>query len=70
MLRQAARLIAICVVVLSLGDNLSAADKTKATSNASANRYERPADPSLYAGAETCKTCHEDIFIQNTQTLR
>jgi DmsE family decaheme c-type cytochrome len=25
-------------------------------------KYVRPTDPSLYVGAETCKTCHEDIF--------
>jgi DmsE family decaheme c-type cytochrome len=24
-------------------------------------KYERPTDPSLYVGAETCKTCHEDM---------
>src|SRR5205823_12239584 len=24
--------------------------------------YERPSDPSLYVGSDTCKTCHEDIF--------
>jgi DmsE family decaheme c-type cytochrome len=23
--------------------------------------YERPTDPSLYVGSETCKTCHEDM---------
>src|SRR5262249_550985 len=23
--------------------------------------YERPSDPSLYVGAEVCKTCHEDM---------
>jgi DmsE family decaheme c-type cytochrome len=26
-----------------------------------AQKYVRPADPSLYAGSETCKTCHEDM---------
>jgi len=25
-----------------------------------APRYERPTDPSLYVGSETCKSCHED----------
>jgi hypothetical protein len=24
--------------------------------------YDRPTDPSLYVGSDTCKTCHEDIF--------
>jgi DmsE family decaheme c-type cytochrome len=31
--------------------------------------YERPTDPSLYVGEETCKTCHEDMpskdFVKN-----
>ena len=39
-----------------------AADKPKQTQDATAKRYERVTDPSLYVGAETCKTCHEDIF--------
>src|SRR5262249_5282637 len=26
-----------------------------------AGKYERPTNPSLYVGAETCKTCHEDM---------
>jgi DmsE family decaheme c-type cytochrome len=25
-------------------------------------QYARPTDPSLYVGAETCKSCHEDIY--------
>jgi DmsE family decaheme c-type cytochrome len=29
---------------------------------AAAARYERPTDPSLYVGSETCKTCHEEIY--------
>ena len=32
------------------------------TVEASPQRYERVTDPSLYVGAETDKTCHEDIF--------
>ncbi len=27
-------------------------------------RYARPTDPSLYVGAETCKTCHEDMPVK------
>ena len=38
------------------------ADKPKQNQDAPASRYERVKDPSLYVGAETCKTCHEDIF--------
>lgn len=68
MLKQAVPpLIAICAVIFSLGSVLSAAEKTKSASDtgpkhSEAAHYERPTDPSLYVGAETCKTCHEDIF--------
>src|ERR1700722_12628661 len=27
-------------------------------------KYERPTDPSLYVGSETCKTCHEDMPVK------
>jgi predicted CXXCH cytochrome family protein len=34
-----------------------------------ASKYERPTDPSLYVGEETCKTCHADMpskdFVKN-----
>ncbi|HEX4541757.1 MAG TPA: hypothetical protein VH114_01220, partial [Candidatus Acidoferrum sp.] len=26
--------------------------------------YQRPTDPSLYVGSETCKTCHEDMPVK------
>ena len=63
--QMAVSLIAILAAVLVLATHLSAADKTKPSSEAKqteAKHYERPTDPSLYVGAETCKTCHEDIF--------
>jgi hypothetical protein len=62
MLQQMTPLIAVCAVIFSLAGGLRAADKTKAGSEPGAKRYERSTDPSLYVGAETCKTCHEDIF--------
>src|SRR5580704_12456383 len=35
-------------------------------------KYERPTDPSLYVGSETCKTCHEDMpskdFFKNYES--
>jgi DmsE family decaheme c-type cytochrome len=34
--------------------------KTKAKPE-QAQKYVRPSDPSLYVGADTCKTCHEDM---------
>jgi DmsE family decaheme c-type cytochrome len=33
----------------------------KASAERKSKSYERPTDPSLYVGAETCKTCHEDM---------
>jgi len=40
-----------------------AADKSEGKSTPSeVQRYVRPTDPSLYVGADTCKTCHEDIY--------
>lgn len=50
----------------SPGAGAQAANKTKATAHE--KRYERPADPALYAGAETCKTCHEDVYKKYEET--
>src|SRR5216684_1638844 len=33
----------------------------KPQSSRQSKTYERPTDPSLYVGSETCKTCHEDM---------
>jgi hypothetical protein len=30
--------------------------------SAQSQKYVRPTDPSLYVGAEVCKTCHEDLY--------
>ena len=49
-------------VVLAAPVAALGADKPKQNQDAPASRYERVKDPSLYVGAETCKTCHEDIF--------
>jgi hypothetical protein len=79
MLKQMARpLIATCALVLSLAANLGAADKVRhgpdsdtkqnEAKQTQAQRYERPTDPPLYVGTETCKTCHEDIF-KNFETM-
>ena len=34
---------------------------TKDTKGANQARYQRPTDPALYVGADTCKTCHDEI---------
>jgi DmsE family decaheme c-type cytochrome len=52
----------VAALILGVAGVAPAADDKKQTSNAPAQRYERPTDPSLYVGTETCKTCHEDIF--------
>jgi DmsE family decaheme c-type cytochrome len=58
-------LIAACAVLLPAAltnARNASADKTKPAQEKKAARYERPTDPSLYVGSETCKTCHEDIY--------
>jgi DmsE family decaheme c-type cytochrome len=65
--QMAVLLIATCALVFSLAGDLTAADRPRHSANSNAKqtlaqRYDRPTDPSLYVGAETCKTCHEDIF--------
>lgn len=45
----------------SAGERRSSRDKKKSSARQSLN-YIRPMDPSLYAGSESCKTCHEDKF--------
>ena len=32
--------------------------------------YSRPTDPALYVGAETCKTCHEDMPVKASMPAR
>ncbi len=49
-------------VIVGFGAQAAAADKPKTVPDESTKRNERVTDPSLYVGAETCKTCHEDIF--------
>jgi hypothetical protein len=39
------------------------AAKSSQKSNQTA-AYQRPTDPSLYVGSETCKTCHEDMPVK------
>jgi DmsE family decaheme c-type cytochrome len=38
---------------------------SKSDSSKQTKKYERPTDPSLYVGAETCKTCHEDMPVKD-----
>jgi len=52
-------LLALVSVVIVPG---RAQQNEKKSHSASQSRtYERPTDPSLYVGSETCKTCHADM---------
>ena len=46
--------------------------KNKSASKNQSVSYQRPADPALYVGAETCKTCHADMpskdFFKNYES--
>ena len=62
LLRLTLSLIAFLALVLptrGADDKKSAPDKTKSSQT---NKYVRPTNPSLYLGADTCKTCHEEIY--------
>jgi DmsE family decaheme c-type cytochrome len=62
------KLIAFPLILVCAGAAVLAAangssprtDKTKPENDAAQKHYERPTDPSLYVGWETCKTCHEE----------
>ena len=53
-----------CAALLLFGSvNPSRAQQSasKQDSSKQSGKYQRPTDPSLYVGSETCKTCHEDM---------
>jgi DmsE family decaheme c-type cytochrome len=56
--------------ILSVAPSPAQNNKKKPAGQAKA--YERPTDPALYVGSETCKTCHEDMptkgFYQTFET--
>ena len=56
-------LLGICIGLFSLAGMLSGQGQDKKNSGDKQGlSYLRPTDPDLYAGTETCKTCHEDIY--------
>jgi DmsE family decaheme c-type cytochrome len=61
----------LAVSVLIAPGRAQQGEKKLATSGQS-KTYERPTDPSLYVGTETCKTCHEDMpthgFVNNYES--
>src|SRR5258707_8394997 len=56
----------VFVVLAHGGDKKTSKEQTKAT--AGQTKYVRPADPALYVGADTCKTCHDDISANFEKT--
>jgi DmsE family decaheme c-type cytochrome len=64
-------LLLACAAVLALASSSagkSPAEKTKSGATAQEKRYTRATDASLYVGADTCKTCHEDMYKQYETT--
>src|SRR5258708_30296659 len=49
----------VFVVLAHGGDKKASKEQSKATTGQT--KYVRPTDPALYVGADTCKTCHEEI---------
>jgi DmsE family decaheme c-type cytochrome len=64
----ASTLVAVyaCLLVSASANPAAQKEKPAQAPNGSdlRKRYVRPTDPALYVGAETCKTCHEDIYNQ------
>src|SRR5512132_770693 len=50
------------VAVLAISTAATSGTNTQKNKDKAQKSYERPTDPSLYVGSDTCKTCHEDIF--------
>ncbi len=51
------------LVILTLGPGRLRAEDQQAPGNAALSQPEtKPVDASQYVGAETCKTCHEDVY--------
>ena len=50
----------VCMSLL-VGQSWAQQTRTKQESARQSKTYERPTDPSLYVGSETCKSCHEDM---------
>jgi DmsE family decaheme c-type cytochrome len=55
-------LLALVSVVMVPGRAQQSGNKPQSARQS--KTYDRPTDPALYVGAETCKTCHEDIPVK------
>src|SRR5215813_208639 len=51
----------LALVLIAPGHAEDKTSKKKAATQQKDKSYQRPTDPSLYVGAETCKTCHADM---------
>lgn len=54
-------LVALLLTCVLTAPGRAQQDQKKSASARQTKSYERPTNPSLYVGAETCKTCHEDM---------
>jgi hypothetical protein len=65
-------LVCASLLVVPALANSDKNDKNDAKASQQAKEYQRPTDPSLYVGSETCKTCHEDMpskdFFKNYES--
>jgi len=55
-----------CLILCVSANSTDQKDKSAQAQNGTdlRKKYVRPTDPALYVGAETCKTCHEEIYNQ------
>src|SRR3974377_1910143 len=55
-----------CLILCVSANSTDQKDKSAQAQNGTdlRKKYVRPTDPALYVGAETCKTCHEDMYKQ------
>src|SRR5258705_13269315 len=56
----------VFVVLAHGGDKKASKEQSKGTTGQT--KYVRPTDPALYVGADTCKTCHEEISANFEKT--
>jgi hypothetical protein len=63
--------VLVCATLLVL-PGLARKPKDPSKGDQHATTYQRPTDPALYVGSETCKTCHEDMpskdFFKNYES--
>ena len=56
------RIVFVAALALSTAASTDTNSKKTKDNSQAQKSYERPTDPSLYVGSDTCKTCHEAIY--------